>query len=526
MENIPVLAALLLVAGTVYVVVIEILAIRALREETEAVKVWRPGSVNSPSADRVYRGIRALVERRQAIDPAGLADIASEEAIPVRIGIARFFSQSAVYIGLVGALLGLREAVGLFGNPNVRSSEEVQQFVQRASDVLGNFGNAFWAAIAGVIATVVTQAFLAEIDRLREELARLLEEVAYAKMLEAAGAGSSLDPTFEELRKVSNQLAASIASVVPALNTIQEKLQATAVTAEAIARSSKVSLEGVRDEFRAAQVGLTDALSAGAKELEGAANNAADRLGSATQIGAEVIASAVRDGSQAIHAEIATISESRNVTEESLAETKASLLIVQKQTVAMSEAVQRAALVLEDSGSVQQIVKEAADAARAVPAGIRAEVNDVLTSILQRIDTQTERTNDVLVSLGKRLDELESFFTEIADQAAELPDRITRERLDGLIETAFAPVSARVSEFELQIPELQQLLSSIRAAITTSADSSPTSLLIEQLARIEQRIAMLNTPSTDQAGNADNVHRKLNEILEEVRAPFWQRMRR
>lgn len=91
MENIPVLAALLLVAVTIYVVVIEILAIRALGEETEAVKVWRPGSVNSPSADRVYRGIRALVERRQAIDPAGLADIASEEAIPVRMGSPVFF---------------------------------------------------------------------------------------------------------------------------------------------------------------------------------------------------------------------------------------------------------------------------------------------------------------------------------------------------------------------------------------------------------------------------------------------------
>jgi len=510
---IPILVAGLLVALFVLVLPSVIAASLRMRQEEKSIRQWPQAPVGSAIATTFVR-VKSLVSAGASLDVTGLAIIGIAERLPKSLTWARYLSQSAVYIGLAGALLGLQEAIGGMGGLSMSNLREVQNFVDRVRVVLDQFGFAFWAALAGIFVTVVLYAFLNALDRRIYDVEIALEDKIRNVLILEAGAQQKADPAFEELKNLAIQLSAAISQARPSLEATLDDMSRTSAGLREMIDTAAVGLGQVRDEFNEASKSLSSALREGAQAVEASADRLATRLADAAHDAGHEIASSASTGAEAIRTEIEVANQAQTGIIETVNKATAVVEGMQDSLDQLTKSLRSADKIHQNVAEVQEELRRLAEVHKQFALGVRGDLLDANQPLLKRLDEQEGRIGELASSLTEALRSHRDFLTEMSGHAAATADVISHEKVAAVVDQAFVPLRKELEMHNGLAVQLKQDIDLLEESINSLGNlaGSDQKSLLERLADLDRRLE-----STQQGDYLERISRDLEVLKRSVR---------
>jgi uncharacterized protein YukE len=205
---------------------------------------------------------------------------------------ARGISNLAVYIGLLGTLVGLTLAVRVLREfPRIERLEDLKLFGDLTKDMFANFGVAFISAGTGIVATLVLAPLVAKYDKRAAGLAGNLESLCAEVIMPTAmvcrqrAKPTSSEDMLQKLLKifgeVSEEAMTRMGAVAKTLNEATLNLSQSSANVAALGNNVLQATESVRNlnqqsektatalETAAGQVSAAATLSAASNERFG-----------------------------------------------------------------------------------------------------------------------------------------------------------------------------------------------------------------------------------------------------------------
>lgn len=471
--------------------------------ETRRAREWDASQAGSVASE-TYLRLLAWSRTGSSVFPSDLVDSAVEETVTPRFAAVRFIGAAAVYGGLLGALFGLQGAVlQLGGVQKVTTQQEMESFFSTASQMLASFGSAFWAAIAGVVCTLLVNGVVAWVEREQDGFATALERTMRERMLPSLGTNDAANRATENLRAASEGLATTLVAADGAFGRSVVHLERVSSEAREVLEQGRGSLAGVRDEFVAARQGLSEALEEGARAMGAATDRAASTIGDA--------AAAATDR---LRLEVEAAEAGKGAMEEGARHMAGAMDRMGEVLGGLSSAVQKAGEVESTLASAQVALRELAAAQRELGGNVHRSLVASQEPVVDGLASQVELMRGAFERLDLALDSHRAFVIELGEAVRDLPTSVRNEelalvgsrRLDAGVET-IAALERQVAGLRSQAAQSSQataervedlatrvaaLIARSRVSPTDARPESPDlSAITDELGRINASIAKI-----------------------------------
>jgi hypothetical protein len=210
------------------------------------------------------RALQAALDRG-AVSPTPDAAVScaalSAREWSARIDRERSFGSAAVYLGLAGTLIGLTISVAGLGNLEAEGDGLRQQILA----VIGGFSSSFFAALAGVMATVGVGLQAARYDGLVDEHEDVLESYIGGRLFPTMAKQQQAERDALEMRRIemlsatmASTVGAAISQLAPNLVKQNDALIASALSAKEAADRSRECAETLAESAKELVGGAKD----------------------------------------------------------------------------------------------------------------------------------------------------------------------------------------------------------------------------------------------------------------------------
>jgi hypothetical protein len=242
-----------------------VVASRALKELELSIRNYSAASVSLDIMKRFRKRLELVANTRT---PGALVDEAVsvvEDYLESKVFWARFIGNAGVYLGLLGALIGLAaSAVSIRSDSGQTVDKQLGQILTSSQEMISGFGWAFGAAIAGLVTTLFLNLLLTRYDRRSETCLDLLQGIA----LESIGGiteSTKRDDPLAAIREPITRMADAVAPLANQIARLNESQIEFARRHEAFVASSAKNLREVTDaaieSFSAQLVEVADVYS-------------------------------------------------------------------------------------------------------------------------------------------------------------------------------------------------------------------------------------------------------------------------
>jgi biopolymer transport protein ExbB/TolQ len=408
----------------------------------------QPTAQDSLSVKRL-KAMVAYLGRREAIEANEMLSAEHERRFDEKISWPRFLSHSAVFLGLIGTLMGLYKSFqglqGVLESAHIKEIADITKLIQQMGGLVGNMQNAFLCTLCGIVASVFTAFFIQLVHK--HYLKKVLQPLdSYCSAVFAPFVSNSKD--IELFSKAATDL--SDAALIIDDNVKKQQGAMVAFLRGLKPMSEKIILSG--DQF-------AQSLKESGDKIAETVSNSATEATDKTQKAANFFYGAVTQSATSFSGAVQENINSLNTTSTELSAATADLSKNHSKAV-------------DEFGYLQIHISETFKPLRESIEALKAQTESIMSKLNQDVDSLTELTSKSLESLN----EVSEAGKSAAEDSALRVELVFSEHL-ALTGDLLIAIKDKLQTTNEQINHLDGVLEDRIKSVGTTLSSSALGLL-------------------------------------------------